>query len=133
MDTRSVHCPNCAAPLRLPIGDVEALCEYCASQLRFIPEAEEMEVVRTREEMRYRERVAVQKQILRNQMHHEEMDRWRSVAGRVAIAALPVVGEATGKAMFRAAVHRGGGCAGCGCLGVVAAIAAVAALMMGVL
>lgn len=127
MQAHSHHCPNCSAPLEVPLGEVEALCAYCGSRLRFIPEAEELEVVRTREEMKYRERVAVQKQILRNRLEQEEMDRWRRVATKVAIAAMPVVGEAAGKAMFGAAVGRGGGCLGCGCL--AALVVAVAALI----
>ncbi len=130
MGTVSHHCPNCSAPLDLPIGEVEAVCEYCASRLRFVPGAEELEVVRTREEMKYRERVAVQKQILRNRLEQEEMDRWRQTAAKVAIAALPVVGQTAGRAMFGAAVRRGGGCLGCGCL---AAVAAIAALLLGLL
>ncbi len=126
MESKSHHCPNCAAPVNLALGEVEAICEYCASRLRFLPDADEMEVVRTREEMKYRERVAVQKQILQNKLEHEEMDRWRQTAGKVAIAALPVVGDVAGKALFGAALKRsGGGCAGCGCATMLAAIAAV--------
>ncbi len=89
-EASSHHCPNCSAPVEVPLGEVEIFCDYCDSQLRFIPEAEELEVVRTREEMKYRERVAVEKQILRNKLHHEEMDRWRETAAKVAIAAVPV-------------------------------------------
>ncbi|MBN2432829.1 MAG: hypothetical protein JXQ27_15250 [Acidobacteria bacterium] len=125
MEKKSVHCPNCSAPLDLPVGEVEALCEYCSSRLRFVPGQEELEVVRTREEMKYRERVAVQKQILKNKMDQEEMDRWRSVAGRVAIAALPVVGDVAGRSLFGAAMNRGKGCFGCGCLAVLGALAAL--------
>ena len=79
-EAASHHCPNCSAPVTVPLGEVEVVCDYCDSQLRFIPEAEELEVVRTREEMKYRERVAVEKQILRNRLHHEEMNRWRETA-----------------------------------------------------
>jgi hypothetical protein len=104
---------------------VEAICEYCSSLLRFVPAKEELEVVRTREQMKYKERVAVQKEVLRNKLEQEEMDRWRQVAGRVAIAALPVVGDVAGKAMFGAAVDRGKGCFGCGCLVVLGAIGAL--------
>jgi hypothetical protein len=133
MDTRSLHCPNCSAPIAVPLGEVEHACAYCGSQLRLLPSGEEMEVVRTREEMKVRERVAVQQQVLRNQMQQEEMDRWRQVAGRVAIASLPVVGRAAGNALFRAAVTRGGGCAGCGCVCLLAAVVAAAALLSGLL
>jgi hypothetical protein len=133
MDTRSLHCPNCSAPIDVPLGETEHLCEYCGSHLRLLPSGEEMEVVRTREEMKYRERVAVQQQILRNRMEQEEMDRWRQLAGRVAISALPVVGQAAGRALFRAAATRGGGCTGCGCLSVLGAVVVAAALLGGLL
>lgn len=126
-DRSSHHCPNCGAPLAVPLGETEVACEYCSSLLRFVPGAEELEVVRTREEMKYRERVAVRKQILRNQLHQEEMDRWRQTAAKVAISALPVVGEAAGNALFRSALRRGGGCFGCGCLGLVAGLIALLA------
>jgi len=126
METRSLKCPNCAAPVDVEIGEVEAPCEYCGSMLRFIPDAEELEVVRTREEMKYRERVAVQKAILRKKLDQEEMDRWRQTAAKVAISAMPVVGEAAGKAMFGSALRRGGGCFGCGCLGLMAGLVALA-------
>ena len=128
MQTRTFHCKNCSAPLQVPLGEVETVCEFCSSRLRFIPGSEELEVVRTREEMKYRERVAVEKQILRNRLHHEEMNRWRETAAKVAIAAGPVVGRTAGRALFGAAVERGGGC-GCGCLALLGGfIAAVLAL-----
>ena len=129
-ETISYDCPNCSAPVTLPLGEVETVCEYCGSHLRFLPDEREMEVVRTREEMKRRERVAIQKAMLKKQLDQEEMARWRNTAARVAIAALPVVGDVAGRAMFRSAVHRGGGgCAGCGCLGLAAALlAALAAL-----
>ena len=123
---RSIHCPNCSAPLAVELGEAEQVCPYCASRLRFVPAREELEVVRTREEMKYRERVAVQKLILQKQLDQEEAERWRQVAARVAIASLPVVGNAAGRAVFRAALGRGGGCFGCGCA--VAAVAAALAL-----
>jgi len=126
----SRHCPNCAAPLEMELGQVEALCDYCASRLRFVPGSDELAVVKTREEMRYRERVAVQQAILRKQLDQEEAERWRQMAGRVAIAALPVVGAAAGRAMFGAAVRRGGGC---GCLAALAGLAAAAATALGLL
>jgi hypothetical protein len=132
METKSLHCPNCSAPLDVPIGEVEALCSYCGSQLRFMPDADELEVVRTREEMKYRERVAVQKQILRDKLEQEEMDRWRQTATKVAIAAMPVVGDVAGRAILGSAVSRGGGCVGCGCLGVLVVVGAVVALLLGV-
>ena len=119
----SHHCPNCSAPVDVALGEVEVFCEYCDSQLRFIPDAEELEVVKTREQMKHRERVAAQQQILRNKLHHEEMDRWRATAAKVAIAAVPVVGRTAGRVMFDQAISRGGGC-GCGCLAVLAALAA---------
>ena len=123
-------CPNCAAPTMMPLGEVETVCEYCGSHLRFLPDEREMEVVRTREEMKRRERVAIQKAMLRKQLEQEELARWRETAAKVAVAALPVVGDVAGRALFRSAVHRGGaGCSGCGCLAVVAMIlAALAAL-----
>jgi len=123
------HCPNCSAPVKVPLGEVEIFCEYCDSQLRFIPEAEELEVVRTREEMKYRERVAVEKQILRNKLHRAEMDRWRQTAAKVAIAAVPVVGRTAGRALFGAAVRKGGGC-GFGCLAVLGGLAAAALALL---
>ena len=59
------------------LGEVEALGEFCRWTLRLIPEDNEREVGRTRAEMKHRERVGVEKQILRNKLEHEEMDRWR--------------------------------------------------------
>ena len=129
MDPENVGCPNCGAPLVLPIGETEALCEYCASLLRFVPGAEELEVVRTREEMKHRERVAVQQQILRNKLEQEEMDRWRQTAARVAIAAAPIVGRTASRAAFDSALRHGGGCTGCGCLGLIGIVAALLALI----
>ena len=130
METRSLGCPNCGAPLDVPIGEVEALCDYCRSKLRFVPEENELEVVRTREEMKHRERIAVEKQILRNRLEHEEMDRWRATASKVAIAALPIVGRTAGRAAFNAAARGGGeGCGGCGCLALIAALIAGGAIV----
>jgi hypothetical protein len=112
--------------LQVELGETELHCPFCASLLRFVPGQEELAVVRTREEMKYRERVAVQKAILEKQLRQEELARWRATAARVAIASLPVIGEAAGKAAFRMALRRGG----CGCLpmlvAVVAAVLAVA-------
>lgn len=129
MDPESIGCPNCGAPVEVAIGQVEAACEYCSSLLRFVPGAEELEVVRTREEMRYRERVAVQQQILRNKLEQEELERWRQTAARVAIAALPIVGRTASRAAFDSALRRGGGCTGCGCLGLIGLVAGLLALI----
>jgi uncharacterized Zn finger protein (UPF0148 family) len=130
METHHLGCPNCGAPLDVPLGEVEALCEYCRSKLRFVPEENELEVVRTREEMKHRERIAVEKQLLRNQLEKQEMDRWRETASRVAIAALPIVGRTAGRAAFNAAAGSGGGgCGGCGCLALIAALIAGGAII----
>lgn len=126
-DPTTHHCPNCSAPVEVPLGEVEVFCEYCGSQLRFMPAAEELEVVRTREEMKVRERVAVEKQILRNKLHREEMDRWRETAAKVAIASVPIVGRTAGRALFNQALRRGGGC---GCLAALAFLAAAAAAIL---
>ena len=125
METRHLGCPNCGAPLDVPLGEVESVCEYCRSMLRFVPEDNELEVVRTREEMKRRERVEVEKQILRNRMQQEEMERWRQTAAKVAIAAVPVIGRTAGRAAVNAAATRGGGC---GCLAVIAALLGALAL-----
>jgi uncharacterized Zn finger protein (UPF0148 family) len=122
MEHQHFGCPNCGAPLNVPFGEFEAVCEYCRSRLRFLPEEKELEVVRTREEMKHRERMEVEKQILRNRLEQEEMDRWRETAAKVAIAAVPIVGRTAGRAAFNAAAARGGGCGGCGCLGLIAAL-----------
>ena len=111
----SSKCPNCGAPLDVEVGEVEVGCEFCGSQLRFIPSKEELEVVRTREEMKQRERVAVQKAILKKKLAHEEADKWRKTAANVAIAALPIIGESAGRAAFGVAMSRGRGCIICGC------------------
>lgn len=126
VEATSHHCPNCSAPVTVPLGEIEIFCEYCDSQLRFIPEAEELEVIRTREEMKYRERVAVEKQILRNKLRREEMDRWRETAAKVAIAAVPVVGRTAGRALFNASLRKG---SGCGCLAILGALLAAVAML----
>jgi hypothetical protein len=131
MRTRTLHCPNCSAPLEVPLGETEALCEFCSSRLRLLPGEEEMAVVRTREEMRYRERVAVQKAILEKRLQQEETERWRRAAAKVAIASLPVVGNAAGRALFGAAVRRGGGCLGCGCTAMLVVLAGIVAALLG--
>jgi uncharacterized Zn finger protein (UPF0148 family) len=125
------HCSNCSAPLEVELGQVEVFCEFCDSQLRIVPGEDELAVVRTREEMKYRERVAVQKAILRQRLEREEAERWRQTAAKVAIAALPVVGRSAGRGLFNAALQRGGGCLGCGCLTLSALVLAVLALIFG--
>jgi hypothetical protein len=128
MKTHRLGCPNCGAPLDLAIGDVEALCEYCATRLKFLPEDNELEVVKKREEMKHRERLAIEKQILQNRLEREEMDRWRETAAKVAIAALPVVGRSVAGAAFNSAAGSGGGCSGCGCLMLMVVLAAAGAV-----
>jgi uncharacterized Zn finger protein (UPF0148 family) len=124
------ECPNCSAPLRVELGQVDVLCDCCDSQLRIVPGQEELAVVRTREEMKYRERVAVQKEILRQKLEREEAERWRKTAAKVAIAAVPVVGRAAGRGLFNAALDKASGCIGCGCL---VALATLGAVLFGVL
>jgi hypothetical protein len=118
MDTQAIHCPNCSAPLTVPIGETETICPFCNSKLRMIPGEGELEIVRTREDMKRQERVDVQRVILEKRLEEEEAERWRQMAGRVAIAALPVIGDVAGRAVFGAAMGEGG-CIGCGCLPVV--------------
>jgi uncharacterized Zn finger protein (UPF0148 family) len=91
---RGHHCSNCSAPLEVELGQVEVFCDFCDSWLRILPGEDELAVVRTREEMKYRERVAVQKAILRQKLEREEAERWRQTAAKVAIAAVPLVGRA---------------------------------------
>lgn len=126
----SHHCANCSAPLATELGQVETFCDYCDSWLKVIPGEDELAVVRTREEMKYRERVAVQKAILRQKLEREEAERWRQTAARVAIAAVPLVGRAAGRGLFNAALKRGGGCVGCGCLVPVALLLAALGLLL---
>lgn len=130
MDTKELHCPNCAAPLKVPPGEVDVLCEFCESRLTFVPSTQEMEVVRTREEMKRKERVEVQRLQLQKQLEQEEAQRWRQTAAQVAIATLPVVGTAMGRSLFSAALGRWRGCMPCGCLlPLLAAAAALAAVL----
>lgn len=132
METKTFHCPNCSAPLEVAIGEVEVLCHFCESRLTLKPDAEELEVVKTREEMKYRERVAVSKAILQKQLEQEEAEKWRQTAAQVAIAALPVVGSTIGRGLFRSALGRSRGCLGCGCLiFILAAVALVVCAVMG--
>jgi hypothetical protein len=125
LETRTIHCPNCSAPLSVPLGETETLCPFCSSRLRLIPEREELEVVRTREDMKRRERVEVQRLILQKRLQEEESERWRQTAARVAIASLPLVGDVAGRAVFGAVMRRGG-CLGCGCLPVLIFLCVVA-------
>lgn len=111
---------------------MDASCDYCASTLKFIPGTDELEVVRTREEMKYKERVAVRKAILRKQLDQEESERWRQAAGRVAIAAVPILGDAAGRAVFGATMRKGSGC-GCGCLTILGVLGAGLAALLGLL
>ncbi len=131
-EVRAHHCANCSAPLEVELGQVEVFCEYCDSQLKIIPGQDELAVVRTREEMKYRERVAVQKAILRQKLEREEAERWRQAAAKVAIAAVPLVGRAAGRGLFDAALRRGGGCFGCGCLALLGLLAAALSLLLGI-
>jgi hypothetical protein len=108
VETRTVKCPNCSAPLDVALGETEVLCDYCDSQLRLMPEREELEVVRTREEMKYRERVALAQARMRQDLAREEAAAWRQTAARVAITALPLVGRSAGRAAFNAALRRSG-------------------------
>jgi hypothetical protein len=129
MDAKELHCPNCSAPLKVPPGEVDVLCDFCESRLTFIPSTQEMEVVRTREDMKRKERVEVQRLQLQKQLQQEETERWRQTAAQVAISTLPVVGTAVGRGLFRAALGRGRGCLGCGCLlPLLLGLAALAAL-----
>jgi hypothetical protein len=114
-EARSVKCPNCSAPMVVPLGETELDCDFCDSRVRFLPGSDELEVVRTREEMKTRERVALAQGRMRQQLEQEEAERWRQTVARVAIAALPVVGRSAGRAVFDAALGRRGGCLGCGC------------------
>ncbi len=85
--------------------------------------------MKTREEMKHRERVAVEKQILRNRLKHEEMDRWRETAaqgGHRGGANRRPDGRARGFQLGGA--ERVRGCGGCGCLGLIAALIAGGAI-----
>lgn len=115
-EMRSVKCPNCAAPMEVPLGEVELDCGYCSSRVRFVPGRDELEVVRAREELKSRERVTLEQERLRRQLEHQEAERWRQTAARVAIAAVPLLGRSAGRAVFDAALRRSGGCLGCGCI-----------------
>jgi uncharacterized Zn finger protein (UPF0148 family) len=128
---QSHHCANCSAPLEVELGQVEVFCEFCDSELKIVPGEDELAVVRTREEMKYRERVAVQKAILRQKLDSEDAERWRQTAAKVAIAALPIVGRSAGRGLFNAALARGGGCFGCGCLALLAAVLSLLAVLLG--
>ena len=119
-----VHdCPNCSAPVKVPLGEVETGCEYCGSRLKFLPGESELAVVRTREDMKRRERVDIQRLILQQKMQQEELARWRETAGKVAIAVLPLVGRHVARGMVSAAMGR----RGCLVLPLLLALAASAA------
>lgn len=113
MAETSKHCPNCSAPLDLPVGETEILCDYCESRLQFVPGVEELAVVRTREEMKYKERVTVRQMVLRRELEREKAEAWRRTAAQVAISAAPAVGGAVARIAFRAALGRSAGCLGC--------------------
>ena len=132
MDTKELHCPNCSAPLKVPPGEVDVLCAFCESRLSFIPSTQEMEVVKTREEMKRKERVEVQRLQLQKELQQEEAAKWRQTAAQVAISTLPLVGTAMGRGLFRAALGRfRGGCMGCGCLlPLLLGLAALAAVLL---
>src|SRR5688572_31899564 len=72
MQTIAHDCPNCSAPLKVPLGEVETGCAYCGSRLKILPGESELEVVRTREEMKRKERVDVQRIILEQQLKRSE-------------------------------------------------------------
>ena len=65
--------------------------------------------------MKHKERVAARKMLLAKQLRQEEAERWRQTAGKVALKAMPLVGDAAGRAMFNTALRKGKGCIGCGC------------------
>lgn len=129
-DTRSVKCPNCSAPMDVPLGEVEWSCTFCNSAVRFIPGSEEMEVVRVREEHKSQERVEVERERLRQEHDRQEAEAWRQTATDVAMKALPVIGGSAGRAIFRAALGRHRGCAGCGCVVPVVVTALSAAILV---
>lgn len=116
MDGPGKHCPNCSAPLDLPLGETELVCDYCESRLHFVPGEAELSVVKTREEMKYKERVAVRQMVMRRELEREEAEAWRRTAAQVAISAAPAVGSAVARVAFRAALGRSAGCFGCGIL-----------------
>jgi hypothetical protein len=131
-EVRSLKCPNCSAPMSVPLGECEMNCDFCDSRVRFVPESGEMAVVRTREEMKTRERVALAQTRMRQELEQEEAARWRQTAANVAIAALPIIGRSAGGALFDAALGgRSRGCLGCGCMLPLVAILAAAASACG--
>jgi len=112
----------------VPLGETETHCTFCDSRVRLLPGGGELEVVRTREEMKYKERVALAQTRMRQQLDQEEADRWRQTAARVAITVLPVIGRSAGRAMFDVALGGAGrGCLGCGCVLPLVALLAGAA------
>jgi hypothetical protein len=129
MQTLALDCPNCSAPLKVPLGEVETGCEYCGSRLKVLPGESELAVVRTREDMKRKERVDVQRIILEQQLKQEELARWRETAAKVAISVLPVVGRHAARGLFSAAIGRGRGC-GCGLVPLIGLIAAALAALL---
>jgi uncharacterized Zn finger protein (UPF0148 family) len=131
MTPSSYHCPNCSAPLDVAVGETEVCCPFCVSRLRLVPGKDELEVVRVREEMKRRERVEVQRIALEKQLEQQELERWRQTAARVALAAMPIVGQAAGRALFRQALGKaaGGGC-GCGCALAIALLGSALAVVL---
>lgn len=116
--------------MTVPLGETELDCAFCDSRIRFLPGSDELQVVRTREEMKARERVALAQTRMRQELEQEEAERWRQTAAKVAIAALPVIGRSAGRAVFEAALgRRGGGCIGCGCAVLLALLAATASAL----
>jgi len=96
-------------------GEVEVDCDYCDSRVRLLPGSDEMEVVRTREELKSRERVTLEQERLRRQV-----SRRRPSAGARPPRAWPLprcpCWAAARVAPRRRALRRPGGCLGCGCL-----------------
>jgi uncharacterized Zn finger protein (UPF0148 family) len=129
MKPSSHHCPNCSAPLDVAVGETQVRCPFCVSRLKLVPGKDELEVVRVREEMKRRERVEVQRIALEKELQQQELERWRQTAARVAIAALPIVGQAAGKALFRQALGRAAG-GGCGCALAIALLGSALAAVL---
>jgi hypothetical protein len=115
VETRNLKCPNCGAPTELALGEVEALCQFCGSRVAHLPGEGELEVVRTREEVKARERLDVERLEQQRRLRELEGERWRQAAGKVAAAVLPALGRSAGRAAAEAVLARGGGCLGCGC------------------
>jgi hypothetical protein len=102
--------------MSVPLGETEMDCASCDSRVRFLPDSDEMQVVRAREEVKSRERVTVAQARMRQQLEAEELERWRQTAAKVAIAVLPVIGRGAARSLFEVALGGRGGCLGCGCV-----------------